>query len=132
MNTLLWTAQIFAALVFLVTGTAKLFVRREKLAERMHWAPEWPRWRIKLLGLAEVAGAAGLILPAATGIAPVLTPIAAVCLAVLMAGAIATHRRLHENAAPAAIVALLCVGIAIGQTHVLRTNSAETQTAQVR
>lgn len=132
MNTVLWTAQGFAALIFLVTGTAKLFVPREKLSLRMHWASVWPRWRIKLLGLAEVVGAAGLILPAAAGVAPVLTPVAAVCLTLLMGGAIATHRRLHENAAPAVIVALLCVGIAIGHAHLLFTDSGGTRTVHVR
>lgn len=127
MNTVLWTAQICAALIFLVTGMAKLFVPREKLATRMHWAAQWPRSRIKLLGLAEVAGAAGLVLPAATGIAPVLTPIAAVCLTVLMAGAIVTHRHLREHFSPAVVVALLCLGIAVGHVQMLRAHSAETQ-----
>ncbi len=119
MNTLLWSAQIFAALVCLITGTTKLVIPREKLATRMHWAAQWPPWRIKLLGLAEVAGAAGLILPAATGIAPLLTPIAAVCLALLMAGAVVTHQRLHENAAPAVVVGMLCLGIAVGRLELL-------------
>ena len=75
MNTALWVAQILAALIFLVTGTVKLVIPRERLSRRMHWAAEWPRWRIKLLGLAELAGAAGLILPSVTGIAPALTPV---------------------------------------------------------
>jgi hypothetical protein len=132
MSTALWATQIFAALVFLMTGTTKLVVPRERLARRMHWAADWPRWRIKLLGFAEVAGAAGLILPAATGIAPVLTPIAAVCLALLMAGAIATHRRLHENVAPAAVVALICVGVAVGHITTSRTHSIETQNVHER
>ena len=133
MSTLLWTAQIFASVIFLLTGTAKLVIPREKLSERMHWAAEWPRARIKLLGLAEAAGAAGLILPAVTGIAPILTPVAAACLAVLMAGAVATHRRLHANFAPAAIVALLCVAIAGGNVaHALRTHSVETPELHVR
>jgi len=115
MNTLLWTMQILVAVVVAVTGAAKVLMPREKLATRMHWASEWPRARIKLLGLAEIAGALGLVLPIALGIAPVLTPIAALCLAVLMGGAIQTHRRLGESFAPALVVALLCVGIAVGR-----------------
>ncbi len=131
MNTVLWMAQICAAWIFLVVGTAKLFVPREKLATRMHWAAEWPRSRIKLLGLAEVAGAMGLVLPVATGIAPVLTPIAAMCLALLMAGAIATHRRLRENFAPAVIIALLCFGIAVAHVQRLHSHSKETRTMRL-
>lgn len=117
MNVALWIAQGFVALVAAVTGAVKLVFPRERLAERMHWAATWPRWRIKLLGLAEVAGAVGLVLPMATGIAPVLTPVAALCLAVLMAGAIHTHRRLGESFLPAAVLGALCLGIAAGRFY---------------
>jgi uncharacterized membrane protein len=115
MNTALWVAQAFVALVVTSTGTAKLVFPRERLARQMHWATAWPRGRIKLLGLAELAGGAGLILPMATGIAPVLTPIAALCLAVLMAGAIRTHQRLGEGFLPAVVIGVLSVAIAAGQ-----------------
>lgn len=115
MNTALWIAQGFVALVVALTGTAKLLLPREQLAQKMHWAAAWPRGRIKLLGLAEVAGAVGLVVPMATGIAPVLTPIAALCLAALMAGAIPTHRRLGEGFLPALLVGVLCIGVAAGR-----------------
>ena len=116
MTSALWAAQGFAALAFLFTGTLKVVTPKEKLAEEMHWAATWPAGRIKLLGLAEIAGAIGLVLPAALHVAPVLTPIAAACLAVLMLGAVQTHRRLHENPAPALVLALVCVAIAAGRT----------------
>ena len=61
MNIALWVAQGFAALVFLLTGTPKVVTPKEKLAQKMHWAATWPPGRIKLLGLAEVAGAMGQI-----------------------------------------------------------------------
>ena len=115
MTAALWSAQGFAALVFFLTGALKLVTPKEKLAEDMRWAATWPAGRIKLLGLAEIAGAIGLVLPAALHIAPALTPIAAACLAVLMLGAIRTHRRLHENPAPALVLALVCVAIAAGR-----------------
>ena len=116
MNAALWIAQVCVALVFLLTGMAKLALSREQLAGRMHWAGTWPRPRIKLLGLAEVAGAVGLVVPVATGIAPVLTPIAALCLAALMSGAVRTHQRPHEGYLPAAVILVLCVGIAAGRS----------------
>ena len=115
MTTALWIAQGFAALVFLLTGTLKLVTPKEKLAGKMHWTATWPAGRIKLLGLAEVAGAIGLVVPAALQIAPVLTPIAATCLAVLMLGAVPTHRRLHESFAPALVLALVCLAVAVGR-----------------
>ena len=115
MTSALWVAQGFAALVFLFTGALKLVMPKDKLAGKMHWAATWPPGRIKLLGLAEVAEAIGLVLPAALHVAPVLTPIAAICLAGLMVGAIETHRRLHESFVPALVLALVCVGIAAGR-----------------
>ncbi|MFD0475128.1 DoxX family protein [Nonomuraea thailandensis] len=53
-------------------------------------------WFLKVLGAIEVLGAAGLILPAVTGIAPVLVPVAAVGVVVLMVGAMVTHLRRGE------------------------------------
>ena len=119
MTIALWVAQGFAALVFLLTGALKVVTPKEKLVDKMHWAATWPPGRIKLLGLAEVAGALGLVLPAALHIAPVLTPIAAVCLAVLMLGAVQTHRRLHESFVPALVLAVVCVAIAAGRTSLM-------------
>ena len=115
LNKSLWIAQALVALVTVLAGASKLVVPREKLEGRMHWAKTWPRWRIRLLGFAEVAGAIGLVAPAATGIAPALTPLAALCLGVVMAGAVRTHRRLGENVAPAVVIGLLCAGIAAGR-----------------
>jgi len=81
----------------------------------MHWAASWPSGRIKLLGLAELAGAVGLVAPVATGVAPVLTPIAALCLAVLMTGAVRTHQRLREPVVPPLVIGFLCVAVAAGR-----------------
>jgi len=117
MDTALWFAQGFAALIFLLTGGLKLVMPKEKLVGIMHWATTWPSGRIKLLGIAEMAGALGLVLPAALHIAPVLVPIAATCLAALMLGAVQTHRRLHENVVPALVLVLVCVAIAAGRFH---------------
>ena len=115
LNTLLWIAQVFVAVVVALTGIIKMVVPKEKLAKKMHWAASWPEARVKLLGLAEVAGAVGLIVPTATGILPVLTAVAALCVGVLMAGAVRTHQRLGEGFAPAAVIGLLCAGIAAGR-----------------
>ena len=111
-STLFWIGQGLLAAVFALTGAMKLVVPRERLQVRMHWARTWPRARIRLLGLAELAGALGLVLPRATGIAPLLTPLAAACLGFLMVGAVQTHRRLGEPTVPAAVIGLLCFGLA--------------------
>jgi hypothetical protein len=51
---------------------------------------------VRFIGTAESLGAIGLILPAAAGIAPVLTPVAATGLAITMVLAAATHLRRRE------------------------------------
>jgi len=53
-----------AAFMFFATGALKLVVPRVKLMEKMHWAKTWTDTNVKLLGLAEVLGAVGLIVPA--------------------------------------------------------------------
>jgi len=117
MTIALWVAQGFAAFVFLLTGALKMVLPKEKLAEKMHWAATWPAGRIKLLGFAEIAGAIGLVLPTALHVVPVLTPIAAMCLAVLMLGAIQTHRHLRESFTPSLVLVVVCVAIAAGRFH---------------
>ena len=77
------------------------------------YAQDYSDAQIKLIGAAEVAGAVGLIVPAATGILPVLTPIAGVCLAVLMAGAVNVHAGRGEDFIPQLVLGLLAAAIAV-------------------
>ena len=79
----------------------------------------WSDANVKLLGLAEVLGAVGLIVPWLTGIAPVLTPVAAVALTVIMGGAVKTHVDRKEPLVPPAVLGALCVFIALGRFGVL-------------
>jgi hypothetical protein len=62
--------------------------------------------------VAEVLGAIGLVVPMAIGIAPILTRVAAVCLATLMGGAAATHAMRGESAAVSTILAVLVIAVA--------------------
>ena len=91
---IMWAIQIFLAVAFGAAGTMKLVRSKAQLAANPHmgWVHSVPEARIKLLGVAEVLGAIGLVAPMATGIAPFLTRAAAACLAALMGGAVATHR----------------------------------------
>jgi DoxX-like family len=135
LNMALWIIQGFVAFVVMLAGITKLSLPREKLAKKMHWASAWPPWRIKLLGLAEIAGAVGLVLPAAMGIAPLLTPIAAACVGVLMVGAARTHRQLGEGFVPAAVIGALCIFIAAGRVatdHASSNGAAVSASAAVQ
>lgn len=111
MNKVLWTVQALIALVFAGAGGTKLATPPATLRAnpQMAWSQDFADGQIKAIGSAEVAGALGLIIPAATGIAPVLTPIAGVSLAVLMGGATATHAKRGEPAVVPAILGLIAM-----------------------
>ena len=97
METALWIAQALLAAIFLATGLTKLTQPRAKLAAGpMRWAADVTDGQFRTIGLLEVLGAAGLIRPAALGIAEVLTPLAAVGLALTMVGAVVAHVRHGE------------------------------------
>ncbi len=97
MNTVLWIVQILLAGLFLITGLTKLTQPRLKMAAGpMRWAADASDRQFRAIGLLEVLGALGLILPGALGIAPGLLPLAAIGLALTMVGAIATHVRYKE------------------------------------
>ena len=119
MDIALWIASGLLAFAMMVAGGAKLAVPQAKLLEKMKWAESWSDGRFKLLGLAELLGGVGVIVPHATGILPILTPVAAVCLVVLMAGAVKTHMDRKEPPAAPAILALLGVFVALGRFGVL-------------
>lgn len=110
METALWTAQVLLAAIFLATGLTKLTQPRAQLAAGpMSWAADVTDAEFRAVGLLEVLGALGLVLPGALGIAPVLTPLAAVGLALTMIGAIATHVRMGETDRLAVPIVLLAL-----------------------
>jgi uncharacterized membrane protein YphA (DoxX/SURF4 family) len=117
METALWIVQGLLAAIFLVTGMTKLTQPRLKMAAGpMRWAADVTDAQFRAIGLVEVVGAIGLILPAALGIAPLLTPLAAVGLVLTMVGAIRTHVRYAETdrlAVPIVVLALALL-VAVG------------------
>lgn len=118
MNVALWIAAIVLALAFLAAGAMKLFRSKEQLvAAGQGWAEDFRQGVIRLIGLAELLGAIGLIVPAITGIAPALVGWAAVGLAVIMLGAIITHVRRKETPmiVPTIVLLALAVFVAWGR-----------------
>jgi DoxX-like family len=110
MDTAVWIVAALLAALFLVTGVAKITQPRLKMAEGpMEWAADVTDGQFRTVGVLELLGAAGLILPAVLGIAPTLVPLAAVGLALTMVGAIVAHLRLGETdrlAVPIVVLAL--------------------------
>ncbi len=99
MNIALWIIAGLLAAFFGVVGVRKLIQPRLQLATSgLAWVEDRTDAEVKGIGALEVLGAAGLILPAALGVAEILTPLAALGLAVIMAGAIVVHlHRKGEN-----------------------------------
>jgi uncharacterized membrane protein YphA (DoxX/SURF4 family) len=96
MNVVVWVVQIMLGIAFMFSGLGKLLRRREDLRKQMAYVEDFSDGQIKAIGAAEVLGALGVILPAWTGIAPILTPIAATGLAANMVGAAIVHNRRKE------------------------------------
>jgi uncharacterized membrane protein YphA (DoxX/SURF4 family) len=114
METALFTAQLLLAAIFLATGLTKLTQPRAKLAAGpMGWAADVTDVEFRTVGLLEVLGALGLVLPRAFGVAELLTPLAAVGLALTMIGAIATHVRMGETDRLAVPIVLLVLSVFI-------------------
>ncbi|WP_063047706.1 DoxX family protein [Nocardia pseudovaccinii] len=118
MNIALWIGQIVLAVVFTASGIAKATQSKEKLVEMgQTGVAVFPKPVVRLTAYAELLGAIGIIVPWWTGIAPVLTPLAAVGFAVVMIGAISSHIRLREprNIAITTTILIIAVLVAIGR-----------------
>lgn len=118
MNILAWILSGLLAVAFIGAGASKLASSREKLLEnpRMGWANDFTSTQIRGIALAEVLGGIGVVLPWLLDIARVLTPLAALGLAIVMAGALVTHARRGElkEALPVnTILLVLALAVAI-------------------
>ena len=91
MKITLWILQGLLALAFLAAGALKLAMPIADVNDALSWTADLPTALVRLIGLAEVLGALGLILPAVTRIRPHLTVLAAVGLALVMVGATVFH-----------------------------------------
>jgi uncharacterized membrane protein len=112
-NVFLWVLQAALATAFGLAGVMKSTQPKEKLRPKLPWVRDFTPAQIRLIGVVELLGALGLILPAVTGIAPILTPLAAAGLAITMIGAAITHARRKEPSGIAVNVVLLALAVVI-------------------
>jgi DoxX-like family len=87
----LWVAQLLLAAAYALFGSMKATQQLDKLAAMMTWIPDFPPLFVRTLGVVEVLGAVGLILPSLTRIQPRLTVVAALCILVHQLCAITLH-----------------------------------------
>jgi uncharacterized membrane protein YphA (DoxX/SURF4 family) len=117
MDTVLWILQLLLALAFVGAGINHV-MQRGGGSGRMAWMLAVPKPLLTTIGILEIAGAAGLVLPPVTGIALWLTPLAATLLALVVVFAAVFHlRRDREgmNAAMNLVLAALAAFVAYGR-----------------
>jgi uncharacterized membrane protein YphA (DoxX/SURF4 family) len=115
----LWIVQGLLCAVFLLSGLMKLFdfegykamIEKKSPAHGLGMS----RGLVTFIGISEVAGSLGLILPGVTGIAPALTPLAALGLAIIMILATLYHLRRKESPLPTIVLLLLAGFVAVGR-----------------
>ncbi|ANH82767.1 hypothetical protein A8C56_18870 [Niabella ginsenosidivorans] len=117
-NSILWVLQIIAAGAFLYSGVCKLLLPEQKLVAMGQTGVEGLHpYFIKFIGISEVAGVIGLIVPVYLHIAVWLTPVAAICLAFIMPFAARIHYKRNEpkNVLTNVILFIICILIACGR-----------------
>jgi uncharacterized membrane protein len=128
MDITLWIAQILLALAFTALGIAHI-TQYDKLVaeERSASLAVVGRQRLAVLGVLEILGAIGLVVPAVTGILPWLTPLAALGLAIIVFGAAAFHlrnvvrldrRAEAPNVVITTVLGLIATFVAVGRTAI--------------
>jgi hypothetical protein len=118
MNIALWIGQALLAGIFLVSGTGKSTQSRERmLATGQTAAKIVPLPVMRVAGVSELIGVLGVILPWLTGVARVLTPVAASGFGVIMLLAMGVHGRLREprNVATNVLILIVAVLVAAGR-----------------
>ena len=110
MNSLLWTGQIILAAILLYSGINKsIYSEKELIARGQTGVVGRPAATIRFIGISEIIGFFGVILPWWTNTLSFLTPVTAACFAMIMLLAAPIHYRLRESRN----VALNCVLLAI-------------------
>jgi uncharacterized membrane protein len=116
MNIALWLLQGLLAALFLAAGSMKVFTYEKFKAQGGERAPS--KSFAAFIGISEIAGGLGLIVPWATGLLPVLTPVAAGALGIVMILAVvhhAQHRDPVGKMVPALVLLVLSAFVAWGR-----------------
>lgn len=118
MTLALWICQVALAALFLVSGSAKISMSKQRLLDTgQSGVAPFPIAVIRFTATCELLGVIGLIAPQATGIFPALTGFAAIGLAVVMIGAMISHATLREprSVAVNVVVLAICCFVAVGR-----------------
>jgi uncharacterized membrane protein YphA (DoxX/SURF4 family) len=117
MNTLLWIFQGILAFVFITAGFVKLSKPKAEVEKRMAFAEDFSTGTIKFIGLMELLGGLGVVLPMLLDVVPILTPISAAGLALIQILAAFVHRRRKERVMVAGNVILLVLAAMVAASR---------------
>lgn len=110
----IWAAQVIGAALFIMSGTMKLFTPIPDLAAMMPWAGEYSVGFVRFIGVVDIAGGVGLLLPSLTRIMPRLTVVAAAACVLLQVLAIGFHATRGEfEVLPLNVVYIACALIVL-------------------
>jgi Flp pilus assembly protein TadB len=117
MNVTLWIVQGLLAFAFVAAGGMKVFAydKYKAMSEKQNGPSGLTRGLTSFIGVAELAGAIGIVLPMAAGVAPWLSAWAAVGLATVTLLAIGYHLRRRESPAAPAVLFVLAVFVVFGR-----------------
>lgn len=122
MNTVLWILQSLIAVTFLYSGVNKSIYPEQKLVAKGQTGVEGlPISLIRFIGVSEILGAIGIILPSLLHILPVLTTISSIGFAVIMVPAAIIHYKRHEpqNVFTNCVIFVICVFIVYGRAYLI-------------
>ncbi|MEV0095522.1 DoxX family protein [Streptomyces sp. NPDC050738] len=120
MNIAYWIVAGLLSLFYLYGGGVKVVRSREQLRPMMAWVDTTPMPAVRAIGVVEVLGALGLVLPPLTGVAPWLALVAAVGFVVLQLGAVRVHLKLGDRqiALNATLIAVSVAAVWLSTTWV--------------
>ena len=115
MTILLWSLQGILCAILLTFGSAKIFLPKDKLLQRMPVYTNVPLILVRLLGFSELLAAGGIVLPALLNIAPFITSVTAITMAVILTGALITHiiRNEYKQAVLPSVLLLAAIAVAV-------------------
>ncbi|MDT0613537.1 DoxX family protein [Streptomyces lancefieldiae] len=113
MNVAYWIVAGLLAAFYLYGGGLKVVRSRERLRPMMAWVDSVPVPAVRALGVVEVLGATGLLLPPLTGVAPWLAPAAATGFVILQIGATGVHLRLGDRQVAMNIALVLAAAVTV-------------------
>ncbi len=123
MNLLLWILQILLAMVFSYSGINKsIYSERALVAKGQTGVEGLPTGLIRFIGIAEILGSIGILLPCLINVFPLLTPVSALCLALIMVPAAIIHykripksKKEGNNVITNIVLFVMCLIVAYGR-----------------